>query len=67
MADLTAYWRPGAVKGLLLRAGVFNLFDKKYWDALTVQSPGAPWMSSRPIDWQTESGRSARVSLIYQY
>lgn len=67
VADLTAYWRPGAVKGLLLRAGVFNLFDKKYWDALTVQSPGAPWMSSRPIDWQTESGRSARVSLIYQY
>ena len=26
--DLMGYWRPEAVKGLQLQAGVYNLFDK---------------------------------------
>lgn len=66
VVDLSAYWRPAAVKGLQLQAGVFNLFDKKYWEAINVPTAGAIAIP-RPLDWYTEPGRSVRVSLTYQY
>ncbi|MFC4296927.1 TonB-dependent hemoglobin/transferrin/lactoferrin family receptor [Castellaniella hirudinis] len=61
--DLNAWWTPAAVKGLRVQAGVFNVFDRKYWNALDVPD-GNP---SRPIDWYTQPGRSLRVSVSYQY
>lgn len=66
VVDLSAYWRPAAVKGLQLQAGVFNLFDKKYWEAINVPTAGAIAIP-RPLDWYNEPGRSVRVSLTYQY
>lgn len=66
VADLMGYWRPAAVKGLQVQAGVFNLFDKKYWEAINVPTAGATAIP-RPVDWYTEPGRSVRVSLTYQY
>ncbi|MGE8615536.1 MAG: TonB-dependent hemoglobin/transferrin/lactoferrin family receptor [Achromobacter veterisilvae] len=66
VVDLMGYWRPSAVKGLQVQAGVFNLFDKKYWEAINVPTAGATAIP-RPVDWYTEPGRSVRVSLTYQY
>ncbi len=66
VVDLMGYWRPAAVKGLQMQAGVFNLFDKKYWEAINVPTAGAIAIP-RPVDWYTEPGRSLRVSLTYQY
>ena len=66
VVDLMGYWRPAAVKGLQVQAGVFNLFDKKYWEAINVPTAGAIAIP-RPVDWYTEPGRSLRVSLTYQY
>jgi len=66
VVDLMAYWKPAAVKGLQIRAGVFNLFDKKYWEAINVPTAG-PSALPHPVDWYTEPGRSVRVSLTYQY
>lgn len=66
VVDLMAYWRPAAVKGVQVQLGVFNLFDKKYWEALNVPTAG-PTAIPRPVDWYTEPGRSVRVSLTYQY
>ncbi|MGY6272540.1 TonB-dependent hemoglobin/transferrin/lactoferrin family receptor [Achromobacter denitrificans] len=66
VVDLMGYWRPAAVKGLQVQAGVFNLFDKKYWEAINVPTAGASAIP-RPVDWYTEPGRSVRVSLTYQY
>lgn len=66
VVDLMGYWRPAAVKGLQVQVGVFNLFDKKYWEAINVPTQGASVLP-RPVDWYTEPGRSARVSLTYQY
>ncbi|MCI1836204.1 TonB-dependent receptor [Achromobacter ruhlandii] len=66
VVDLMGYWRPTAVKGLQVQAGVFNLFDKKYWEAINVPTAGATALP-RPVDWYTEPGRSLRVSLTYQY
>jgi hemoglobin/transferrin/lactoferrin receptor protein len=60
--DLNAWWTPAAVKGLRVQAGVFNVFDRKYWNALDVPD-GKPTR----IDWYTQPGRSLRVSVSYQY
>ena len=65
LLDLTAWWAPKAVKGLKLQAGVYNVFDKTYWNALNVGAGNT--RTSTPIDYYTEPGRSLRVSLTYQY
>ena len=66
VVDLMGYWRPAQVKGLQLQAGLYNVFDKKYWEAINVPTAGAIALP-RPVDWYTEPGRSARVSLTYHY
>lgn len=66
LLDLTAWWKPESIKGVKLRAGVYNVFDKKYWNALNVRA-GAGRMADAPIDYYTEPGRSVRISLSYQY
>ena len=65
LLDLSAWWAPQEVKALTIRAGIYNVFDKKYWSALNVR-PGNS-RSSAPIDYYTEPGRSFRISLSYQY
>ncbi|MGB3289110.1 MAG: TonB-dependent hemoglobin/transferrin/lactoferrin family receptor [Burkholderiaceae bacterium] len=68
LLDLTAWWKPAAVKGLRLQAGVYNVFDRKYWNALDVPTPSASATGyAYPIDSYTQPGRSVRVSLTYQY
>jgi len=64
VTDLTAWWTPPAIKGLRLQAGIYNLFDKKYWDALNIARSGR---DAAPADYYTEPGRSVRISLSYQY
>lgn len=65
LLDLSAWWTPQAVKGMKLRAGVYNVFDKKYWNALNVNVGNS--RTSAPTDYYTEPGRSFRISLTYQY
>src|SRR5690606_11050478 len=64
ITDLTAWWNPTGVKGLQLQAGVYNVFDKRYWDALNVVRSGR---DVAPIDYYTEPGRSIRISFSYTY
>jgi hemoglobin/transferrin/lactoferrin receptor protein len=66
VVDFTAWWKPQVARGLRIQAGVYNLFNKKYWDALDVPTQGTSQLS-RPVDYYTEPGRSVRVSLVYQY
>lgn len=66
LLDFTAYWKPQTVKGLRLQAGLYNVFDKKYWNAISVPTAGAS-VIPMPIDSYTQSGRSVRVSVSYQY
>ncbi|MCD8516872.1 MAG: TonB-dependent hemoglobin/transferrin/lactoferrin family receptor [Burkholderiaceae bacterium] len=63
VVDLTAYWSPSAVKGLTVRAGVFNLFDKAYWNALDVPD-NTP---ASQVDLYTQPGRNFSLTLTYQY
>lgn len=66
VVDLTAYWKPSQVKGLTVQAGVFNLFDKSYWNALDVPTAGVTNIS-RPLDYYTQPGRNFAISFTYQY
>ncbi|MFC3550929.1 TonB-dependent hemoglobin/transferrin/lactoferrin family receptor [Lysobacter cavernae] len=61
--DLLAHWSfaPGAE----FNAGVFNLGDRKYWDAGDV--PTGVLASSTVLDRYTSSGRNAGVSLAVSW
>lgn len=67
VVDLTTYWEPNQVKGLRLQAGVFNLMDKKYWNALNVPDAKDTSITLQPYDFYSEPGRSVRVAVSYQF
>jgi hemoglobin/transferrin/lactoferrin receptor protein len=62
--DATVWWTPEKigsvdVAGLRVQAGVFNIFDKKYWDAVGVPDS----TSNAARDYFSEPGRSFKVSI----
>lgn len=67
VVDLTAYWEPNQVKGLRLQVGVFNVMNKKYWNALNVPDAQGISTSLQPYDFYSESGRSFRIATSYQF
>lgn len=67
LVDATIYWTPEKVgeidlAGLKIQAGVFNLFDKKYWDAVSV-----PDGASGNTDFYSEPGRTFKVSITKKF
>lgn len=66
VVDLMATWQPEHIKGMTLQVGLFNLFDKTYWNALDVPTAGSSRFS-RPVDAYTQPGRNVSVSLSYLY
>lgn len=65
--DMTAYWN--ITERATLRAGVFNVFDEKYWwwsDVRTDASTSLP-SNSTIIDAYTQPGRNASVSFVYRF
>lgn len=60
--DLTAYWKPA--KNTVLRAGVFNVFDQKYWKAADVRGKSS---SDRTLDLFTQPGRNVSASVEYTF
>jgi len=61
IVDLTAWWKPEQVKGLTLRAGVYNVFDKTYYDALNVKSV------VQPPEYYSEAGRAFKLTLTQRF
>ena len=47
----------------MIQAGLFNVFDEKYWNALDVPDDTAAIRE----DYYTEPGRSFRVTLTHQF
>lgn len=66
IADLTAYWMPAQVKGLKLQAGIYNIFNQTYWNALSVPTAGALAIP-RGVDLYTSPGRNVQLTMTYQY
>ena len=63
VVNLTSYWSPAAIKGMTVQLGVFNVFDKTYWNALDVPANTA----AAQVDRFTQPGRTVSVTLTYQY
>lgn len=62
VVDTTIWWQPEQVMGLKVQAGVFNLFDQKYWNAVDV-----PESRGFPDDYYTEPGRSFRLTVTQTF
>ncbi|PZO82495.1 MAG: hypothetical protein DI629_00940 [Mesorhizobium amorphae] len=62
LLDLSAWWQPSQVEGMRLTAGVYNVFDKKYFDALDI-----PDSTTQAKDYFTEAGRTFKASVSYQF
>ncbi|TRL40086.1 TonB-dependent hemoglobin/transferrin/lactoferrin family receptor [Rhizobium straminoryzae] len=63
LTDLVAWWEPEQVKGLRINAGIYNLFDKKYYDYTTVRDNAA----SQARAFYSEPGRSFKISLTQRF
>ena len=64
LVDLTAFYRP--MNDLTLRAGLFNILDKKYWlyeDLSGYDATGETFS----IDSKSQPGRNWGVSVDYQF
>lgn len=62
IVDLTAWWEPEQVPGLKINAGIYNLFDKTYYDYSSVRNGG-----SQPVAFYSEPGRSFKLSLTHTF
>ncbi len=65
LVDATVWWQPEQVEGLKIQAGVFNIFDKKYFNATDVPDMTAAQLAAR--DFYSETGRSFRVSVTKKF
>ncbi|ANK86715.1 outer membrane domain-containing protein [Rhizobium sp. N1314] len=63
IVDLTGWWTPEQLPGLRVQAGVYNIFDRKYFNALAVRDVNLVSTASQPRDWYSEPGRTFKVSL----
>ncbi|STQ76153.1 TonB-dependent hemoglobin/transferrin/lactoferrin family receptor [Grimontia hollisae] len=62
VTDLTAYYRP--MKDLTLRAGLFNVFDKKYWDYADLAGVDK---DESGLDRRTQPGRNWGIEAEYVF
>lgn len=62
IVDLTAWWEPEQIKGLKINAGIYNVFDKTYYDYSSVRTGG-----SQPEAFYSEPGRTFKISLTQKF
>jgi hemoglobin/transferrin/lactoferrin receptor protein len=67
IANLTAWWEPKQVEGLRIQAGIYNIFDKQYWDGVAYRdlSTSTPSNSNtnQPLAFYSEPGRHFKISI----
>ena len=61
IVNLTGWWEPEQAKGLRIQAGVYNMFDKTYLDALEVKD------LANASQFYSEAGRSFKISLTQKF
>ncbi|MBD9495586.1 MULTISPECIES: TonB-dependent hemoglobin/transferrin/lactoferrin family receptor [unclassified Ensifer] len=67
IVDFTGWWTPEEFKGLRVQAGVYNIFDKKYFNALGLRDLNLGAASSQPRDFYSEPGRTFKISLTQRF
>ena len=63
IVDVTAWWSPERFDGLLVQAGVYNVFDQTYYNALDLQDTSLV----QPQRYYSEPGRSFKVSITQTF
>ncbi|WID97512.1 TonB-dependent hemoglobin/transferrin/lactoferrin family receptor [Bosea vestrisii] len=62
--NATAWWRPlPQIADLELQVGVYNIFDRKYFDAANVPTG----VLAQARDYYSEPGRTVKATLKYQF
>lgn len=61
VVNLTGWWEPEQLNGMRLQAGVYNLFDQEYYDAMTVNSV------ANVTELYSEAGRHFKLSLTQKF
>lgn len=62
IVDLTAWIEPEQFKGLKINAGIYNVFDKTYYDYTSVRNSGG-----QPVEFYSEPGRTFKISLTQRF
>lgn len=70
--DVTAWWEPQQAKGLRLQAGIYNVFDKTYWNGVALRDQNATTAPSNSNTHQSmaffsEPGRTFKISLTQKF
>ncbi len=63
VVDMTGWWKPFGENGPVIRAGVYNLFNEKYWNVSDLPSG----KSSTPKDYYSQPGRNFKVSFVQKF
>ncbi|QRM56333.1 TonB-dependent hemoglobin/transferrin/lactoferrin family receptor [Sinorhizobium sp. BG8] len=61
IVNLTGWWEPEQTEGLRIQAGVYNLFDKTYFDALEVKDV------TNASQLYSEAGRYFKISVTQSF
>jgi hemoglobin/transferrin/lactoferrin receptor protein len=64
IVDVSAWWQPEQIDGLTIRGGVYNLFDRTYYDAINVRSTSVTGITE---SYFSEPGRHFKLSLAKQF
>ncbi len=72
VVDLTAWWEPEQTKGLRIQGGIYNLFDKTYYNAVALKDLNNTTVPSnsntaQPLDFYSEPGRVFKISLVQRF
>lgn len=67
IVDFTTWWTPEQAPGLRVQAGVYNVFDKEYYNALAVRDVNLGLASAQPKQWYSEPGRTFKISLTQRF
>lgn len=61
--NASAWWKPmPQIADLEVQVGVYNIFDRKYWDAVSV-----PLSRPQARDYYSEPGRTVKATVKYQF
>ena len=63
VVDLTAWWAPEQIEGFTIQAGIYNLFDETYYDAVSLRDVSI----SQPEAFYSEPGRSFKISATKRF
>jgi hemoglobin/transferrin/lactoferrin receptor protein len=61
LVNLTGWWEPKQLNGTRLQAGVYNIFDKTYYNAMNVNS------LANVTERYSEAGRYFKLSLTQKF